>query len=253
MKTSVLSVLGTFVVIGYAASMSLGGCAATTKSGFDDDAGTGDDGGVSGTKDGGKHDGSSSGNDSGTTGMDSGMTGGGDCTAFCMKESMVSGCPMQSACETTCNNSTAQVPAQCMSQWSAVLQCAATTGTIASCSSSGQAQITGCDSQISAFTTCAMGTTGNDGGTGSGTCPSIITCANACTTQACEQMCVAMGTTAAQSAFTALVDCLFGQNGTSGACGAMCGTQSQACTNCLNAAQMSGGACYTQVQNCQAN
>lgn len=257
MKNSAIAASILFALFATVGAPSISGCSAKAGSvDFGDDGGTGDDGGVV-KADSGKHD--SGGGGGGGGGMDSGGGGGGgDCTAFCMKEAAVSGCPTQSACEMTCAQSQSQVPASCQSQLSAVLQCAATTGMIASCSGS-QAKISGCDSQITALTTCIQGAAdsggggGGDGGSGSSTCGQIIQCANACTMAACERACVNNGTAAAQSAFNALTDCLFGANGTSGACGSMCGSQSSACTNCLNAAQMTGGACYTQVQTCAAN
>jgi len=225
-----------FVVIGYAASTSLSGCAATAKSGFDDDAGTGDDGGVSGPHDGGKKDGSSSGGDSGSTGNDSGSTGGGDCTAFCMKESMVTGCPAQAQCETNCQNSTNQVPANCMSQWSAVLQCASTTGTISSCNSMGQAQISGCTSQIQALTTCVQGGTGNDGGT-------MMSCGlqsskPACNTCLVQNCCSQAQACANSSECIALLNCINACAMGDTACENNCGTQHQSGVAPYNAVGM---------------
>ncbi len=247
------SILAFSLLIGGSSSMlGSSGCAATSKSTdlFDGDAG--DDGGVS-HSDSGKHDGATGG-DSGGGGADSGG-GGGDCAAFCAKEAAVTGCPTEAACNTTCQTNSAKVPAACQSDWSAVLTCAVSPGMIASCSGT-QAMISGCTTQINALTACLQANAG-DGGMMMGTshCGQIITCLNACgaTDQACVNACFAAGTTTGKNLVNALETCLFGPMGTTGACGSVCGSQTTACTNCLQMAQSAGGACYSQVQACSAD
>jgi hypothetical protein len=78
-------------------------------------------------------------------------------------------------------------------------------------------------------------------------CGDIITCINACgTDQTCAQNCFSQGTTHAQSLFQTAANCL----GTACPQSGVCATQTTACDNCYSAAQMSGGACYSDVQAC---
>lgn len=256
----VTSVLAFSLLIGGGSSVGLSGCAASSKSNndlFGDDAG-GDDGGLT-HSDGGKHDGGVISPGDGGAGGDS-ATASGDCAAFCAKEATVMGCPSEAACNTTCQTNVGKIPAACQADFSAVLQCAVSPGMIASCTTTG-AKISGCDAQITTLTTCIQGaagdggTTTGDGGTATQNCIQLIMCLNACSAndQTCVNACFNSATPSAQAALTAVQDCLFGTNGTSGACGPVCGTQTPTCSNCVSAAQMPGGACYTQLQACRAN
>lgn len=102
---------------------------------------------------------------SGTGGSGAG-TSSGDCQTACNKAAAAQ-CPNEDA--TTCVSDCQQTPSMCQSEYSALVNCAATSGTF-QCDTDGEAELQGCDAQGSAFVGCLQsGTGGSGGGTGGGT------------------------------------------------------------------------------------
>lgn len=123
--------------------------------------------------------------------------------------------------------------------------CLTSNGTCVECTSSSQ-----CFSgETCSANTCHATSTGTS-------CQEIITCENACTTSSCITSCVNAGSPTAQSLLADLVSCLFDgacpDTGTTGVCNASAaGYNSANCSSCLQTAQTSGGACYTELVACQ--
>ncbi len=97
--------------------------------------------------------------------------------------------------------------------------------------------------------------------TATDTCSDLITCGNACTTQACLTACIKKGTASAQSAYKALGDCIdkacppiqAADGGPSSPC-AFDSTgkfiDQAACSKCTSDSQMAGGACAAALMTC---
>jgi hypothetical protein len=130
------------------------------------------------------------------------------------------------------------------------------------CQTCGQNAQGGGGPCASAYTACIDDMSGSPGAsTGTEGCAALASCLNSCpttgsTAQTCVNACFAEATAAAQQLYyeagACIGDACPSESAVDG--GAPCADQSStACTNCSNAAQMSGGACYTSVGNCENN
>lgn len=81
-------------------------------------------------------------------------------------------------------------------------------------------------------------------------CGEIVQCGNGCgSDQSCQQGCYDSGSTTGQNQFQALLSCI--GEACPSTTGGPCATQgSSACTQCLNTAQDTGGACASTLDTC---
>jgi hypothetical protein len=90
---------------------------------------------------------------------------GGDCSAACAKAANVASCSgISSTCVSTCQNPQG-LPANCQSQYNALIHCAATTGSVTGCMGS-TIQLSGCDTEQAALVACLAPPPPDGGGDG---------------------------------------------------------------------------------------